>query len=136
MSQQGPILVVSSGEPSSVAAALSSGMFPVIETNWPEAAHALEQRAGKSPVAKQMIVQEVQMTSRQALDLGERGIDGLGIEGPPAFEERLLVTEVAHVRAAPRNHDRVRHQVQVPLDQVAPDGRKRRQRPLAGNIAR
>jgi hypothetical protein len=44
MSQQGPILVVSSGEPSSVVAALSeTGMFPVIESNWPEAAHAVEQ---------------------------------------------------------------------------------------------
>src|SRR5947209_6033967 len=42
MSQQGPILVVSSGEPSSVAAALSeSGMFPVIETGWSEAALAV-----------------------------------------------------------------------------------------------
>jgi hypothetical protein len=44
MSQQGPILVVSSGEPSSVVATLSeTGMFPVIESNWPEAAHAVEQ---------------------------------------------------------------------------------------------
>jgi hypothetical protein len=44
MSQQGPILVVSSGEPSSVAATLSeTGMFPVIESNWPEAPHAVEQ---------------------------------------------------------------------------------------------
>jgi hypothetical protein len=44
MSRQGPILVVSSGEPSSVVAALSeTGMFPVIESNWPEAAHAVEQ---------------------------------------------------------------------------------------------
>ncbi len=44
MSQQGPILVVSSGEPSSVAATLSeTGMFPVIESNWPEAAYAVEQ---------------------------------------------------------------------------------------------
>jgi hypothetical protein len=44
MSQQGPILVVSSGESSSLAAALSeTGMFPVIETSWPEAAHAVEQ---------------------------------------------------------------------------------------------
>jgi hypothetical protein len=44
MSQQGPILVVSSGEPSSLAAALSdTTMFPVIESNWPEAAHAVEQ---------------------------------------------------------------------------------------------
>jgi hypothetical protein len=44
MSQQGPILVVSSGDPSSVAARLSeTGMFPVIETSRPEAAHAVGQ---------------------------------------------------------------------------------------------
>ncbi len=44
MSQQGPILVVSSGESSSVAATLSeSGMFPVIEISWLEAAHAVGQ---------------------------------------------------------------------------------------------
>jgi hypothetical protein len=44
MSQQGPILVVSSGELSAVAATLSNtGMFPVIETNWSEATHAVEQ---------------------------------------------------------------------------------------------
>ena len=44
MSQQGPILVVSSGEPSSVATALSeTKMFPVVETDWAEAAHALRQ---------------------------------------------------------------------------------------------
>jgi hypothetical protein len=42
MSQQGPILVVSSGEPSSVVATLSeTGMFPVIESNWPEAVQAV-----------------------------------------------------------------------------------------------
>ncbi len=44
MSQQGPVLVVSSGEPSSVVATLlETGMFPVIESSWPEAAHAVEQ---------------------------------------------------------------------------------------------
>jgi hypothetical protein len=44
MSQQGPILVVSSGEPSSVATALSeTKMFPVIETGWSEASHAVGQ---------------------------------------------------------------------------------------------
>jgi hypothetical protein len=44
MSQQGPILVVSSGEPSPVATALSEAkMFPVVETNWPEATHAVGQ---------------------------------------------------------------------------------------------
>ncbi len=44
MSQQGPILVVSSGEPSSALATLSeTGMFPVIETSWSEAMHAVGQ---------------------------------------------------------------------------------------------
>jgi hypothetical protein len=44
MSQQGPILLVSSGDPSSVAAALSdTKMFPVIETSWSEAAAAVDQ---------------------------------------------------------------------------------------------
>jgi hypothetical protein len=42
MSQQGPILVVSSGEPSSLAAALSgTNLFPVVETNWSDATHAI-----------------------------------------------------------------------------------------------
>jgi hypothetical protein len=42
MSQQGPILVVSSGESSSLAAALSdTKIFPVIEVNWPEAVGAV-----------------------------------------------------------------------------------------------
>jgi hypothetical protein len=44
MSQQGPILVVSSGEPSSAATALfETKMFPVVETGWSEAAHAIGQ---------------------------------------------------------------------------------------------
>jgi hypothetical protein len=44
MSQQGPIIVVSSGEPSSLAAALSdTKLFPVVETNWPDAARAVAQ---------------------------------------------------------------------------------------------
>jgi hypothetical protein len=42
MSQQGPILVVSSGEPSSSAAALSdTKMFPVVEIDWSEAVGAV-----------------------------------------------------------------------------------------------
>jgi hypothetical protein len=44
MSQQGPIVVVSSGEPSPLAAALSeTKMFPIVETTWSEAARAVEQ---------------------------------------------------------------------------------------------
>jgi len=44
MSQQGPIIVVSSADASSVAAALSeTKLFPVVETTWSEAARAVEQ---------------------------------------------------------------------------------------------
>jgi hypothetical protein len=44
MSQQGPIIVVSAGKPSPVAAALSDRrLFPVIETCWSEAALALKE---------------------------------------------------------------------------------------------
>jgi hypothetical protein len=44
MSQQGPIVFVASGEPSPLAVALSdTKMFPVVETNWSEAARAIEQ---------------------------------------------------------------------------------------------
>jgi hypothetical protein len=44
MSQQGPILLVSSGEPSSLATVLSdANMFPVVETNWSEAVRAVGQ---------------------------------------------------------------------------------------------
>jgi hypothetical protein len=43
MSQQGPIVVVSSGEPSPLAAELSdTRIFPVVETDWPNAARAVE----------------------------------------------------------------------------------------------
>ena len=44
MSQQGPIVVVSSDQPSWFAAALSdTKMFPLVETSWIEAAHAIGQ---------------------------------------------------------------------------------------------
>src|ERR1700716_3043377 len=44
MSQQGPLVVVSSGATSPVAAALSeTRMFPVVETTWSDAARAVEQ---------------------------------------------------------------------------------------------
>ena len=75
-----------------------------------------------------MVVEEVQVMSRQTLDLGKRRIDGLRIERPPAFEERLLVAEVAHVRAAARDDDGVRDEIQPPFDEIASDRRKASQR--------
>ena len=98
------------------------------------AAHAVEERGREPPIAEQVIVEEVQVTARESLDLGQRRIDGLGIEGAAPFEECLLVTEVAHVRTAARDHDRVRHQVQSPLDQIPPDRRQPCERADAGSI--
>ena len=68
------------------------------------------------------------MTAGEAIDLGERRIDGLRVERAPAFEERLLVAEVAHVRAAARDNDGVRDEIQLPLDEIAPDRRQADQR--------
>ena len=44
MSQQGPILVVSTAARPSFASALDDAkLFPVVETDWADAAHAVEQ---------------------------------------------------------------------------------------------
>ena len=75
------------------------------------AAHAVEQRRGEAAVAEQVIVEEVEMAARQPLDLGERVVDPLGVERAAAVEERVLVAEVAVLRAAARDDDRVRHEV-------------------------
>ena len=64
------------------------------------ASHALEQRRSEAAIAEQVVIEEIQMAPRQALDLQQRRIDGLCVEGPTAFEKRLLVAEVADVRAA------------------------------------
>ena len=44
------------------------------------AAHAVEQRRGEAAVAEQVIVEKVEMTAGQPLDLGERRVDGLRVE--------------------------------------------------------
>src|SRR5258706_2267398 len=59
------------------------------------------------------------MTPRQPRDLRERVIDPLRVESAAAFEERVFVAEVAMLRAAARDHDRVRHEVPSALDQIA-----------------
>src|SRR6185503_4150967 len=70
----------------------------------------------------------------QTVDLGEGRIDRLGVERTAPFEERLLVTEVTDVRAAPRHDDRVGNEVQPPLDQIAPDRRDSRKRAHARSV--
>jgi hypothetical protein len=92
-------------------------------------AHTLEEGGGEAPVAEEMIVEKVQVTAGQAIDLRERFVDGLRIEGPPALEERLLVAEVADMGAPARHHDRIRNEIERPLDQIPANRRKIRQRP-------
>jgi hypothetical protein len=98
--------------------------------------HAGEQLSGEAPVAEQVVVQEVQMPAGQAVHLGQRIVHGLGVEGPAALEECFLVTEVAGVRTAAGDHDRVRHQVEMALDQVASDRRQAVQRARDGRVRR
>ena len=54
------------------------------------------------------------MPARQPLDLGERVVDALRVERSAALEERVLVAEVAVLRTAARDDDRVGHEVAAP----------------------
>ena len=45
----------------------------------PHAAHPVEERRGEAGVAKQVVVQEVQVAARQALDLGQGRVDRSGV---------------------------------------------------------
>ena len=71
------------------------------------ATHALEQPSGETFVAEQMVVEEVQVLAREAVDLGERPVDRLRVERAAALVEGILVAEVAVVRAAARHNDRI-----------------------------
>src|SRR5688572_15399594 len=74
-------------------------------------------------IAEQVIVEKVEMPPGQPADLRQRRIHLLGVEAAPAFEKRVLVAERAMVRAAARNHDRIRHEVAVALDEIAANRR-------------
>jgi len=52
-------------------------------------------------------------------NLGQRIVDPLSVEGTPACEKGVLVTEIPVLRTSPRHHERVRHQVVVPADEIA-----------------
>src|SRR4029453_7249108 len=79
-------------------------------------------------------VQEVEMAARQPLDLRERLVHALHVEGAAALEEGLLVAEVADVRAAARDHDRVGYEVEPSLDEIAAEGRHAAERPRGGAV--
>src|SRR5262249_61723341 len=83
------------------------------------AAHAVEERRGEARVAKKMIVEKVEVSSRQPVDLGQRIVDALCVERAAALKERVLVAEVAVLRASARDDDRVRDEVTAAADQMA-----------------
>jgi hypothetical protein len=64
------------------------------------------------------------MPAGQSVDLGQRIVDGLGIESAPVGEERFLVAEIAGMRAPARDDDGVGDEIELPPDQVAPDARE------------
>ena len=78
MSQQGPILIVSSAARPPFATALDDAkLFPIVEANWPEASRAVDQL---QPAA-------VLVAAR---DAAEAGLKFLLAVGAPAIERRNL----------------------------------------------
>src|SRR5262249_7256819 len=78
---------------------------------------------GKTSITEEVIVEEIQMPAGQAVDFGKCGVHGLRVEGTSSLEECFLVAEVTDVRTPSRNHDRIGHEIEVPLDQIPADGR-------------
>jgi hypothetical protein len=91
-----------------------------------DAAHALhpiEQSFGEVTIAEEMIVEEVEVTARQALDLGERVVYPLGVEATTALEEGVLVTEIAVLRTSSCDDDGVWHKIVAATDEIATNWR-------------
>ena len=59
----------------------------------------------EAAVAEQVVVEKVEVTPRQPRDLGQRVVDALRVERSAAGKERVLVAEVAMLRAAARDDD-------------------------------
>src|SRR6187549_2236317 len=81
-------------------------------------------------MAKQMVVEKVQMTPWQPRDLRKGVVDALGVKRSPAFEERVLVAEVAMLRTAAADDDRIGNEIEMAIDQVAANGRHALQRSI------
>src|SRR6188474_1747401 len=69
-----------------------------------------------------MVVKEVEMSAGKACDFGERVIHDLRVERATSREESILVTESTMMRAAARDDNRIRNQIPLPLNKIAPYG--------------
>src|SRR5260370_24706163 len=70
-----------------------------------------------------MIVEEVEMTSGQPLDLGQRILHPLRVESPASLKEGILVAEVTMLRTPAGYDDGIRHQIVGTPDEVAANWR-------------
>ena len=89
----------------------------------PHTRHPVEQRLREARIAKEMVVEKIEMMPGQAIYLRQRAINLHRVELFSSLEESDLVAEVTDVRAAAGDDDRVRHQIEVALDQIPPDRR-------------
>src|SRR4029077_7222419 len=98
--------------------------------------HAVEECLGEGRTPEQVVVEKIEVASRKALDLRECALDWLDVVLFPAFEEGNFVAEVAYMRTAARDDDRVRDEIFVTLDQIAADRRRTKEGPLLREVAR
>ena len=60
---------------------------------------------------EEMIVKKIDVSSRQPLNFRQSRIHGLCVKGTAPLKERVLIAEIAGVRAAARDHERVGYQI-------------------------
>ncbi len=100
------------------------------------ALHALKQRRGEAAAAEQMTVQEVEVPAGETVDFSQSVVHRRCVESASSGKEGLLVTKVADVWATARDHDGIRDQVEMPLDEIAADRRQANQRAHGGIVTR
>ena len=71
-------------------------------------------------VTQEMIIEEIKMPAGKPVNLGERVVHELRVERTASREEAVLVAEGAMMRTASRDDNRIRDQVSVSLNQIAP----------------
>ncbi len=81
-----------------------------------------------------MIIEEVEVSPGEAVNLGERSVHLLEVERPAPFEEGILVAEVAVVGTAAGHGDGVGDQVQLSPDQIAANLGETLQSPRPGDV--
>src|SRR5215475_12010561 len=69
-----------------------------------------------------MVVEEIEVATRQAVDFGESVVHLLRIKTATTLKERVLVAKVAMLGTATRDYDRIGDEVVAATNQVATNG--------------